>query len=319
MGNGWAEGVHPDDFDRCLETYVTAFDKREPFEMEYRLRHTSGEYRVILDLGTQRFNRKGEFIGYIGHCFDITQRKQIEKNLHESEEKYRILFNTFPLGITISDPSGNIVESNARAAKLLGIPKDEHEARRIDGDQWRIIHPDGTPMPAEEYASVRSLKENRLVENVEMGIVKPDAELAWLNVTAAPLPLENYGVVITYSDITDRKKAEEALKKSEDKFEGFFLQIPDYAYIVSPDGRISDVNPAALHALGFEREELLHKPLATIYAPESIDKMKDLFLRWQQKGLLINEEIVIMTKTGDRRNVLLNVGAVRDEAGEILH
>jgi PAS domain S-box-containing protein len=319
MGNGWAEGVHPDDFDRCLETYVTAFDKREPFEMEYRLRHASGEYRVVLDLGTQRVNSKGEFIGYIGHCFDITQRKQFEKNLHESEEKYRILFNAFPLGITISDPSGNIVESNARAAALLGIPKDEHETRRIDGDQWRIIRPDGTPMPAEEYASVRFLKENRLVEKVEMGIVKPDAEIAWLNVTAAPLLLENYGVVVTYDDITDRKKAEEGLKKSEDKFEGFFLQIPDYAYIVSPDGRISDVNPAAFHALGYEREELLHKPLATIYAPESIDKMKDLFLRWQQKGQLINEEIVIMTKTGDRRNVLLNVGAVRDEAGEILH
>jgi PAS domain S-box-containing protein len=211
------------------------------------------------------------------------------------------------------------VESNARAAALLGIPKDEHETRRIDGDQWRIIRPDGTPMPAEEYASVRFLKENRLVEKVEMGIVKPDAEIAWLNVTAAPLLLENYGVVVTYDDITDRKKAEEGLKKSEDKFEGFFLQIPDYAYIVSPDGRISDVNPAAFHALGYEREELLHKPLATIYAPESIDKMKDLFLRWQQKGQLINEEIVIMTKTGDRRNVLLNVGAVRDEAGEILH
>ncbi len=53
VGNGWTEGVHPDDFDRCLETYVTAFDKREPFEMEYRLRHSSSEYRWILDLAHQ--------------------------------------------------------------------------------------------------------------------------------------------------------------------------------------------------------------------------------------------------------------------------
>jgi PAS domain S-box-containing protein len=81
MGNGWAEGVHPDDFDRCLDTYVTAFEKREPFEMEYRLRNAHGEYRIILDMGTPNFNTKGEFIGYIGHCFDITERKQAEEAL----------------------------------------------------------------------------------------------------------------------------------------------------------------------------------------------------------------------------------------------
>lgn len=78
MGNGWAEGVHPDDFDRCLETYVSAFDKQEPFEMEYRLLHSSGEYKWILDLGAPNFNRMDEFVGYIGHCFDISDRKYSE-------------------------------------------------------------------------------------------------------------------------------------------------------------------------------------------------------------------------------------------------
>lgn len=78
MGNGWTEGVHPDDFDRCLETYMSAFDKHLPFEMEYRLQHSSGEYRWILDLGTPNFNSSGEFVGYIGHCFDITERKRNE-------------------------------------------------------------------------------------------------------------------------------------------------------------------------------------------------------------------------------------------------
>ncbi len=136
-----------------------------------------------------------------------------EAALRESEQKYRVLFDTFPLGITISDPSGKILESNARAVELLGIPKDEHEARRIDGEQWHIIRPDGTPMPAEEFASVRALKENRPVENVEMGIVKPDAEVTWINVTAAPLGLDSYGAIITYNDISKRRRAEELLNK----------------------------------------------------------------------------------------------------------
>ncbi|KAF0197779.1 MAG: two-component hybrid sensor and regulator [Bacteroidetes bacterium] len=154
---------------------------------------------------------------YIGFVIDISERKRAEAALRESEEKYRVLFSTFPLGITISDSSGNIVESNSRAAELLGVSKEEHEARRIDGEQWRIIRPDGTPMPVEEYASTLALKGNRLVENVEMGIVKQNEEITWLNVSAAPLLLENYGTAITYSDISGRRKMENALLENEER------------------------------------------------------------------------------------------------------
>ena len=86
-GNGWAEGVHPDDLDSCIQTFITAFDKREPFEMEYRLMHVSGEYRWLLDMGTPNYNLNGEFIGYIGHCFDINDRKKMETELLVSKEK----------------------------------------------------------------------------------------------------------------------------------------------------------------------------------------------------------------------------------------
>jgi len=81
MGNGWAEGVHPDDLDRCLDIYISSFDKREAFEMEYRLRHVSGEYKWLLDIGTPNFDSKGEFDGFIGHCFDISDRKQSEQEI----------------------------------------------------------------------------------------------------------------------------------------------------------------------------------------------------------------------------------------------
>ncbi|HDS05467.1 MAG TPA: PAS domain-containing sensor histidine kinase [Deltaproteobacteria bacterium] len=90
LGNGWTEGVHPEDLDRCVQIYVTAFDKREAFDMEYRLRHVSGEYRWIRDLGTPNYNASGEFIGYIGHCFDITEQKTAEaviKALNEELEQ----------------------------------------------------------------------------------------------------------------------------------------------------------------------------------------------------------------------------------------
>ncbi len=81
LGDGWAEGVHPDDVNRCLKTYAEAFKQREPFEMEYRLRRKDGEYRWILDNGVPRFTPDGTFAGYIGSCIDITDRKLAAESL----------------------------------------------------------------------------------------------------------------------------------------------------------------------------------------------------------------------------------------------
>jgi diguanylate cyclase (GGDEF)-like protein/PAS domain S-box-containing protein len=81
LGDGWIEGVHPDDLEPCVRTYVTAFDRREPFSMEYRLRHVSGEYRWIVDQGSPRYDSEGHFLGYVGHCMDITESKRAETEI----------------------------------------------------------------------------------------------------------------------------------------------------------------------------------------------------------------------------------------------
>ena len=87
LGNGWAEGVHPDDYANCLETYTEAFDRREPFKMEYRLRRADGKYRWIFDSGTPRFSSDQEFLGYIGSCLDITERKESEEELRRAHDE----------------------------------------------------------------------------------------------------------------------------------------------------------------------------------------------------------------------------------------
>jgi hypothetical protein len=85
MGNGWAEGVHAEDMDRCLEIYLTSFKKREVFEMEYRLRRHDGEYRWIFDRGVPFQDDAGNFAGYIGSCIDITETVEARRLLEEKQ------------------------------------------------------------------------------------------------------------------------------------------------------------------------------------------------------------------------------------------
>jgi PAS domain S-box-containing protein len=123
----------------------------------------------------------------------------------------------------------------------------------------------------------------------------------------------------TCIDITERKATEEVIRKSEEWLRQFFESIPDYCYLVSPEGSIVDVNPATLEVLGYTREELVGQPIETIYAPRSQEKKAELFKRWLETGILRNEEMTIRTKQGKERTVLLNAGSMRDRDGKILH
>jgi len=104
-GDGWISGVHPEDVDRCVKIYNNAFDRREPFDREYRLRDAEGVYRWIRDLGTPNYNSQGEFLGYIGHCFDVSEQKEAAEEVlrlnRELEQK--VLERTIELQKTIQN------------------------------------------------------------------------------------------------------------------------------------------------------------------------------------------------------------------------
>ena len=125
LGNGWAEGVHREDFDRCLNVYTTSFATRQQFTMEYRLRRSDGEYRWVLDTGTPRFAPDGEFLGYIGSCIDIAERKR-------AEEKFRLVLDAAPNAMIMVDSAGVISFANAPAATVFGYSLSELIGRAIE-------------------------------------------------------------------------------------------------------------------------------------------------------------------------------------------
>src|SRR5438876_6797321 len=125
LGKGWTEGVHADDLDHCLEVNETSFNAWQPFTMEYRLRRNDGEYRWVLDSGIPRFGSDGTFLGYIGSCFDITERKL-------AEEKFRLVLDAAPNAMIMVDSAGVINFANAPAATVFGYSLSELIGRHIE-------------------------------------------------------------------------------------------------------------------------------------------------------------------------------------------
>src|SRR5213083_2886214 len=125
LGKGWTEGVHADDLDHCLEVYGNSLNARQPFTMEYRLRRNDGEYRWLLDNGTPRFASDGAFLGYIGSCIGITERKL-------AEEKFRLVLDAAPNAMIMVDSAGVISFANAPAATVFGYSLSELIGRHIE-------------------------------------------------------------------------------------------------------------------------------------------------------------------------------------------
>ena len=120
-GNGWAQGVHPDDLQRCMTTYASAFEARQTFSMDYRLRRFDGTYRWLADHGVPRYDDQGVFLGYIGTCIDITERKQAEEQLNLSAS----VFTYAREGIMITAADGAIIDVNEAFTRITGYSRDD--------------------------------------------------------------------------------------------------------------------------------------------------------------------------------------------------
>jgi PAS domain S-box-containing protein len=268
-----------------------AFDKGEAANFEFESRRKGGEIFPTEHTVSLLKSEKGEPEGIVSVVRDITERKRAEEALQVSETKYRVLFESLPLGVTVSDKAGNIKEANKEAERLLGLSQETQTQRSIDGQEWQIVRTDGSLMPVDEYASVRALKENRLIENVEMGIAKGNGVITWINVTATPIPLPEYGVAIAYTDISERKQAEEALRVSEVRYRSLFEHMLDgYAYckmLYDDQGRpvdflYLDVNSAFKRLTGLQ--DVVGKKVSEAI-PGTIESHPELFQSYGRVAL----------------------------------
>jgi PAS domain S-box-containing protein len=146
---------------------------------------------------------------------DNTRQRQAQEALRNNEEKLRTLFELLPVGVSFMNAEGKVNELNSALAEILDMPRNDILAGNYK--TRRFIRADGTPMRSSEFASSRARQEQKVIYNVETGMVKENGEIIWTSVNAAPVQVADIEAAIVTIDITERKKAEDALHKNRER------------------------------------------------------------------------------------------------------
>jgi PAS domain S-box-containing protein len=208
LGEGWIEGVHPDDRERCLSTYRKAFERREPYEMEYRLRRHDGEYRYVLARAAP-LTEDDEFRGYIGSCTDVHERHSVEDALRASEESFRLLADHAPVMIWTTDADGLVTFVNNGWLEFTGTTLEEEL-----GETWALgVHADDERRVLDSWYEALAMREPW---SMEYRLQRRDGGYRWIVDRGVPRYSEKgefSGYVGTATDIHERKQMEEALRR----------------------------------------------------------------------------------------------------------
>ncbi|KKL60974.1 hypothetical protein LCGC14_2199960, partial [marine sediment metagenome] len=213
------------------------------------------------------FSEEGrQYIAGIG--IDISERKKAEKALVESEEKFRNLFETTVQGIIYIDAKGDVVSANAAAAEILGASEKEILSNNIY-NHWNVIDENGSEITNEEFPMVKSLRTGKTITNVILGVYNYKEErYRWLNVSSSARfragEKKPFQVYVTLEDITEQKKAEHALRDSEEKYRTMFDTMTQGVIYVNEKGQITSANDAAEKISGISSAEAKGKTIAEL-------------------------------------------------------
>jgi PAS domain S-box-containing protein len=314
----WRVRVHQDDIGRIEAARDEAIAKHEPFDLEFRGRHSSGEYRWISTKGGAIYSRAGKAVRVFGVNIDITDRKRAEEKLRESEERFRVAQELSPDGFAIlrpvRDSEGRIVDftfvyENAAIARINGTDPAAVVGRRIS--EFMPAH---SQSPFHEaHAHVADTGETCIMEQKYDGgdIPRP----TWFRVVVVRTGQD---IAILSQDITERKQADEAVRQSEEQFRALAETITNLAWWANADGYITWYNRRWYEYTGTTPQQMEGWGWQSVHDPQALPAVME---RW--KASIATGEPFEMTfplrgADGVFRRFLTRIQPVKDAQGRVV-
>ena len=302
--------IHPEDRDRVMAEFLEGVRLKSDRDAEYRFRHADGHYIWVRSTSNAFYDAEGEILGAVINTTDITERKKAEEALRRSEAKFREVYENIDDIYFETDAEANISFLSPSVHRVTGFREEE------------II---GTPItsiyvhPEENEWLIRKIMEDGAVNDYEI-LLKQKEDVPWCASLTAHLVFDQKGKPIgsrgLLRNITRRKQAEEALRKSEAKFREVYETIDDMYFQTNPEGDITNLSPSVQRIAGWMDEDLIGKPYTFVYAnPEDREQLLD---KMSRDGHVNDYEVLLRKKNGDIFYASLTARRFFDDNGRII-
>ena len=306
--------VHPDDRERmhrALRAHLSG--QTTEYEAEYRIRQKDGSYSWRLARGVAVRDAEGRVNRFMASTLDITDLKQAEEALRESERRFRTLAEALPQLVWTARPDGSSDYLSRQWVEYTGVP----EAEQL-GDRWvEVVHPDDRERT---MACARAAVEGNAPYDLEHRIRAADGTYRWFQTRGRPLCDESGRIVKwfgTCTDIDDQKRAAEVLRESERRFRTLAEALPHMVWTAEPDGATDYLNARNTEYTGLAPEQLRGGNWQSTIHPEDVPRVLELWTRSTATGELFEAEYRLRRYDGAFRWHLARVLALRDDSGRI--
>jgi len=280
LGHSAYEFFHPEDLEAIKKSHSSVLELPDTYTVSYRIRRKDGSYLWFeTSSRTIREPETGAVQEIISTSRDITERKRMEEEKLQMVEHMKLLLESTDEGIYGVDLQGTCTFLNSSAAQMLGYEYPEELLGQNMHEVCHHSHNDGSPYPAEECPIYQAFREERGVRVDDEVFWHRDGSSFPVEYSSCPIVEDGFtrGSIVTFVDITERKRAEEALRKSEERYKSLYEDNPFMYFTVDVRGTVLSVNRSGAQQLGYTVEELVGHPVFDIFHEEDREGVSHYF------------------------------------------
>lgn len=258
------ELIHPEDREAVWSDVQQAVNARLPFELSYRIRTKDGREKTVWERGQGVWNAEGELLALEGFIQDVTEQRRTERALRESEDRFLAFFNSGMIGMIFGDLHGRILRANDEFLRIVGYSREDLESGGVRWD--RLTPPEFIPLDKKGRAEA---KRNGACTPYEKQYLRKDGSRVWVLVGYVLRGEARDETVAFVLDLTERKRAEEAVRESEERYRLLRDEASDMVIFSRLDGTILEANAAVEKVYGYSQQELRSMNVRELRAPET--------------------------------------------------